>query len=209
VPGSTRSIWRAQLVRSIRPAGPQAAAGCPDDAVGHLHSQGGQFGRGCERISATLVTGPALPASPGAVARALREAGYELEETPTRPHPEHARSFERARPNRLWQAVNAQAQLAATISGRRFSWGVSSRRAASLRASGTSTGAAAGRCSAALLAASSPVASPSDAGKVWPRRLAMPQRMLGATRPDRSRTRRACGVSCSRRGRREGSKSNI
>src|SRR5262249_7964574 len=47
--------------------------------------------------------GPALPASPGAVARVLHEAGYELEEVPTRPHPDHVRSFERARPNQLGQ----------------------------------------------------------------------------------------------------------
>jgi transposase InsO family protein len=58
---------------------------------------------GCERIAAMLVRGPALPASPEAVARVLREAGYELEETATRPHPDHPRSFERARPNQLWQ----------------------------------------------------------------------------------------------------------
>jgi hypothetical protein len=45
-----------------------------------------------------LVRGLALQASPEAVARALREAGYELEETPTWPHPDHARSFERAHP---------------------------------------------------------------------------------------------------------------
>jgi hypothetical protein len=30
------------------------------------------------------------------VARALREVGYVLEETPTRRHPDHTRSFERA-----------------------------------------------------------------------------------------------------------------
>jgi transposase InsO family protein len=58
---------------------------------------------GCERIAAMLVRGPALPASPEAVARVLREAGYELEETPTKPHPDHPRSFERARANQLWQ----------------------------------------------------------------------------------------------------------
>jgi transposase InsO family protein len=58
---------------------------------------------GCERIAAMLLRGPALPASPEAVARVLREAGYELEEAPTRPHPDHPRSFERARPNQLWQ----------------------------------------------------------------------------------------------------------
>ena len=58
---------------------------------------------GCERISALLLRGPGLPASPEAVARVLHEAGYELEETPTRPHPDKVRRFERARPNQLWQ----------------------------------------------------------------------------------------------------------
>jgi transposase InsO family protein len=58
---------------------------------------------GCERISDMLLRGPALPASPNAVARALREAGYELVEQPTRPHPDHVRTFERAAPNQLWQ----------------------------------------------------------------------------------------------------------
>jgi len=58
---------------------------------------------GCQRISDLLLRGPALPASPGAVARVLHEAGYELEEVPTRPHPDKIRHFERARPNQLWQ----------------------------------------------------------------------------------------------------------
>jgi transposase InsO family protein len=58
---------------------------------------------GCQRISDLLLRGPALPASPAAVARALHEAGYEFEEVTTRPHPDHVRSFERARPNQLWQ----------------------------------------------------------------------------------------------------------
>lgn len=58
---------------------------------------------GCQRISDMLTRGPALPASPTAVARVLREAGYEMEEVPTRPHPDKVRSFERARPNQLWQ----------------------------------------------------------------------------------------------------------
>lgn len=58
---------------------------------------------GCERISDMLMRGPALPASANAVARVLREAGYELVEQPTRPHPDHVRSFERAAPNQLWQ----------------------------------------------------------------------------------------------------------
>jgi transposase len=59
---------------------------------------------GCQRISDMLVRGPALPASPSAVARVLREAGYELSEEPTQPHPDKVRHFERARPNQLWQS---------------------------------------------------------------------------------------------------------
>jgi transposase InsO family protein len=58
---------------------------------------------GCQRISDMLARGPALGASPSAVARVLKEAGYQLEEVPTRPHPDHVRRFERARPNQLWQ----------------------------------------------------------------------------------------------------------
>lgn len=58
---------------------------------------------GCQRISDMLLRGPALPASPGAVSKVLHEAGYQLEELPTKPHPDKVRSFERARPNQLWQ----------------------------------------------------------------------------------------------------------
>ena len=58
---------------------------------------------GCERISDMLLRGPALPASPNAVARVLKEAGYETVQQPTKPHPDHVRSFERAKPNQLWQ----------------------------------------------------------------------------------------------------------
>jgi transposase InsO family protein len=58
---------------------------------------------GCQKISDLLLRGPALPASPAAVARVLHEAGYEFEEVTTRPHPDRVRSFERAGPNQLWQ----------------------------------------------------------------------------------------------------------
>ena len=58
---------------------------------------------GCERISNMLLRSSALPASPAAVARVLHGAGYQLHEAPTRPHPDHPRRFERARPNQLWQ----------------------------------------------------------------------------------------------------------
>jgi transposase InsO family protein len=58
---------------------------------------------GCQRISDGLLRGPALPASPSAVARVLHEEGYEAVETPTAPHEPKVHSFERARPNQLWQ----------------------------------------------------------------------------------------------------------
>ncbi len=58
---------------------------------------------GCQRISDMLLRGPALPASAAAVARVLAEAGYEAKDEATRPHPDHVRHFERARPNQLWQ----------------------------------------------------------------------------------------------------------
>src|SRR5947209_3349648 len=54
---------------------------------------------GCQKVSDLLLRGPALPASPSAVARVLHEAGYQLDDVPTRPHPEPVRHFERARPN--------------------------------------------------------------------------------------------------------------
>src|SRR5262245_34239621 len=58
---------------------------------------------GCQRISDMLVRGPALPASASTVARVLHEAGYDLQEDPTRPHTPQVQHFERARPNQLWQ----------------------------------------------------------------------------------------------------------
>jgi len=58
---------------------------------------------GCERISDMLRRGPALPASPGAVGKVLKEAGYEFVEAATRPHPDKPRRFERAQSNQLWQ----------------------------------------------------------------------------------------------------------
>jgi transposase InsO family protein len=58
---------------------------------------------GCQKISDMLLRGPALPASASAVAQVLHEAGYVLEEVPTRPHPDKVRHFERARANQLWQ----------------------------------------------------------------------------------------------------------
>ena len=58
---------------------------------------------GCQRISDLLARGPGVPASASAVALFLKESGYECEETPTEPHTDHKRRFERSRPGSLWQ----------------------------------------------------------------------------------------------------------
>ena len=58
---------------------------------------------GCQRISDMLVRGPALPASPSAVAKVLHESGYVMDEVATQPHPQRETRFERAAPNSLWQ----------------------------------------------------------------------------------------------------------
>jgi transposase InsO family protein len=87
-----------------QPRGGPAGSRLPDltkRAILLLKQANPEFG--CQKISDLLLRGPALPASPAAVARVLHEAGYEFEEVTTRPHPDHVRSFERARPNQLWQ----------------------------------------------------------------------------------------------------------
>jgi len=58
---------------------------------------------GQDRIHDMLIRTEGLEASAGAVQRVLVEAGYEVEEAPTRPHPPKATRFERTRPNELWQ----------------------------------------------------------------------------------------------------------
>jgi transposase InsO family protein len=59
---------------------------------------------GCERIHDMLMRCEGYGASPGAIARVLKEAGYVVEEVATTPHEEVVRHFERSRPNQLWQS---------------------------------------------------------------------------------------------------------
>src|SRR6058998_1534781 len=59
---------------------------------------------GCERIHDMLMRSEGFAASAGAVARVLREAGYESEVQPTERHEDRPREFERAKPNQLWQS---------------------------------------------------------------------------------------------------------
>ncbi|MHC4451792.1 MAG: DDE-type integrase/transposase/recombinase [Planctomycetota bacterium] len=58
---------------------------------------------GQDRIHDMLIRTDGLEASAGAVQRVLLEAGYEVEEAATRPHPPKQNRFERTRPNELWQ----------------------------------------------------------------------------------------------------------
>lgn len=87
-----------------RPRGPKEGTRVPEltkRAILMLKEANPAYG--CQRISDMLARGPALGASASTVARVLHEAGYELEEAPTRPHPDKPRRFERAKPNQLWQ----------------------------------------------------------------------------------------------------------
>lgn len=60
---------------------------------------------GIDRIHDMLVRGEGFGASAGAIRRVLVEAGYEVQAVATSPHPEpRPRSFERAKPNQLWQS---------------------------------------------------------------------------------------------------------
>jgi transposase InsO family protein len=59
---------------------------------------------GVERISDMLTRGPALSASPSAILRVLRQAGYQSVKRPTAPNrPPKVIRFERAKPNQMWQ----------------------------------------------------------------------------------------------------------
>lgn len=58
---------------------------------------------GQDRIYYELMRTKGLRASPGAVAKVLEEAGYEVVEEPARKHKPPERRFERAKPNQLWQ----------------------------------------------------------------------------------------------------------
>jgi transposase InsO family protein len=59
---------------------------------------------GCERMHDLLLRSAGFAASAGAIARVLREAGYETAEVATHRHPDKPREFERARPNQLLQS---------------------------------------------------------------------------------------------------------
>lgn len=60
---------------------------------------------GADRIHLLLLRSDGCFASPGAIARVLREAGYDTaERVEAEPHEPPVRHFERSRPNQLWQS---------------------------------------------------------------------------------------------------------
>lgn len=88
-----------------RPRGPEAGSKVPPvtrQAI--LLIKADNPGYGSERISQILYRGPGLGVSPGAVARVLKEEGFEPVDRPTERHPDKPRRFERAKPNQLWQS---------------------------------------------------------------------------------------------------------
>lgn len=58
---------------------------------------------GQDRLHDVLIRAEGFSASPGAIQRVLVEAGYEVEEARTRPHPPKVKRFESTQPNALWQ----------------------------------------------------------------------------------------------------------
>jgi len=58
---------------------------------------------GCQRISDMLMRGPALPASPSAIAALLKESGYESVDRPVPRNKPKVKRFERDRQNQMWQ----------------------------------------------------------------------------------------------------------
>lgn len=58
---------------------------------------------GCQRIHDMLLRSEAFSASPGAIKRVLLENDYEVVEEGRRRHPDKPRSFERARPQQMYQ----------------------------------------------------------------------------------------------------------
>ncbi len=87
-----------------RPRGPGRGSRLADDTrraillMKQAHPEWGQ-----DRIHDMLSRTAGFSASPGAIGRLLEQVGYVVEEVRTRPHPDHVRHFERARPNQLWQ----------------------------------------------------------------------------------------------------------
>ncbi|CAG0952335.1 putative protein YagA [Planctomycetaceae bacterium] len=58
---------------------------------------------GVQRIHDVLLRSEGYSACASSIAKVLHEEGYVYEEKPTNPHGQEPKSFERARPNQLWQ----------------------------------------------------------------------------------------------------------
>jgi transposase InsO family protein len=103
--------WRQRFTEggpaalSDRPRGAPTGSRLPEStqrAILLLKSAHAEWG--CERIREVLLRGEGFSASVGAIAHVLEEAGYEREDVATSPHDPPVHSFERAKPNQLWQS---------------------------------------------------------------------------------------------------------
>jgi transposase InsO family protein len=110
VTGHTLYQWKRRFERDgpaglmDRPRGSRRGSRLPEAtqrAILLIKSQHPEWGS--ERIRDVLMRAEGYGASAGAILHVLREAGYEVEESPTEPHPPVEQRFERARPNQLWQ----------------------------------------------------------------------------------------------------------
>jgi transposase InsO family protein len=102
--------WRKKLEEEgpegLFPAAPGPSPGARVDAVTRraiLVIKQSHPEYGCERISDILYRGPGLGVSASAVSRVLKEEGYVETASAVERHPDKVRSFERARPNQMWQ----------------------------------------------------------------------------------------------------------
>ena len=110
VPASTLYEWRRRFMEDgpagleNKPRGP--GRGSKLDSVTRraiLMLKGQNPDWGIQRIHDVLRRSEGFSASPAAIRRLLKQAGYELTELPAKRHPDKPRSFERAAPNRMWQ----------------------------------------------------------------------------------------------------------
>jgi len=88
-----------------RPRGGRRGSRLPEEtrrAILMLKSAHPEWGR--DRIRDVLVRSQGHGASSGAIGRVLAEAGYVVEDVPTKPHRDRPRRFEREKPNLLWQS---------------------------------------------------------------------------------------------------------
>jgi transposase InsO family protein len=87
-----------------KPRGPKKGSRLPEHTKQAILLMKEEFpSYGVRRIHDMLLRSRGFAASPTAIGRVLRDAGYVSQKVETKPHPDKKRRFERAKPNQLWQ----------------------------------------------------------------------------------------------------------